>query len=585
MKHHDTTRRAAAVFTRHRSRMTKCCRFALAAMTVLLPGVGQIQARDYHVSGAGDDANSGVSPSRPWRSIARVNEHTFAPGDLILFRGGDRFDGNLVFDASDKSSPLKPIRVGSYGRGRATIRAGLGTGLLVKDLGGFVVRDLIVEGTNRLGNKGSGIKFINTLPGNTKLSFLRIENVEASRFGREGIYVGGDPPDKSQSGYEDVRITNCVAHDNAYYGIYVTGVWDERSTAYANKNVVIAYSTAYDNPGDPDYLENHSGSGILLDDVDTGRIEYCAAYNNGYLCNAKVGGPVGIWAHAANNVTIQYCTSYRNRTGKGLDGGGFDFDGGVTNSVMQYNYSSGNDGAGYLIYTYKGAPHMFRNNIIRYNISENDGQKNTYSGLFVVNDGSGVRDLEIYNNTIFVSPATRGGTPRAVIVKRTENVHFRNNLLMTTGGTLLLEVGEKQPGLLFQGNNYWSSGAAFRIEDAGKIYDSLAAWRAAQSRETNAEAATGLSVDPGLHRPGAGETVSDPKHLSRLNAYRLRPGSPMIDAGLNLRLSFNLNVGGRDFWGNAIPQGNAFDVGAHEASQTAGRKRQTGVINNRSPLK
>ncbi len=310
------------------------------------------------------------------------------------------------------------------------------------------------------------MKVVNTLLGAVKLRSIRVEDVDASGFGREGIFVGGAAADRSQSGYQDVLILRCAAHDNAYFGILVTGAGDPKATAYANHDVVIADCTAFENPGDPSYMESHSGNGILLEDVDTGRIERCVAFGNGALCNNKGGGPVGIWAHSARRVTIQHCASCRNCTGRSVDGGGFDFDGGVSESLMQYNYSSINDGAGYLLYAYPGSPHEFRGNVVRYNISEDDGLKNQYGGFYVVNDGSGVRDLEIYNNTVLVSPSLEG-RPRAVVVRKTEGVHFRNNLFQTTGGVPLLEVGADQPGLLFQGNAYWSGGAFFAIDDGG----------------------------------------------------------------------------------------------------------------------
>ncbi len=55
-------------------------------------------------------------------------------------------------------------------------------------------------------------------------------------------------------------------------------------------------------------------------------------------------------------------------------GAGFDFDGGCTNSTLQYNYSHDNYGAGYLLAQFDNAP-LMKNITIRYNISENDGRK------------------------------------------------------------------------------------------------------------------------------------------------------------------------------------------------------------------
>ncbi len=405
---------------------------------------------------------------------------------------------------------------------------------------------------------------MNRLPGGVKLDYVRIDDVDVSGFGKAGILIGGEPPDASKSGFHDVRITRAVAHDNAYYGIWVTGAWNPQSSAYANSEVYIGHCRAFDNSGDPTFLGNHSGNGILMEDVEGGTIERSVAYHNGWLCNAP-NGPVGIWVHSANRVTIQHCESYGNRTGQSVDGGGFDFDGGVSNSVMQYNYSHDNDGAGYLLYVYKGAPHTFRHNVLRYNISEKDGRKNGYPGIYVGNDGSGVSDLEVYGNAVFMGPVAAGAAPKAVWVRGTTDVHFRNNIFMAVGNVLLLEAAAGQPGLLFQGNNYWADGGAFRIKWADAIFKDLDSWRAATGQEKFGNKLAGRAVDPQLVDPGQNVTIGDPDQLSTLAAYKLRPDSPMIGAGLDLRRMFGLDPGPVDFFGNALPESGALDVGAHQA--------------------
>jgi hypothetical protein len=511
------------------------------------------QAAEHYVSPNGSDGNSGTSPSRPWKTIAKVDSWDFKPGDRILFQGGQAFVGNLLFTAADAGTSTQPVTVSTYGTGRATILAGDGTGILVESAGGFSISNLVVIGENRTTNKGNGVCVLNRLPGAVKLGFVRIDNVDSSHFGGSGILVGGDPPDSSKSGFDDVRITRCKVHGNAYYGIHVTGAWNPSASGYANRRVYVGHCKAYDNPGDPAFQKNHSGNGIMIEEVDVGVIERCVAYNNGYLCNYPGGGPTGIWAHAANKVIIQYNESYNNRTGRSVDGGGFDFDGGVSNSLLQYNYSHGNDGAGYLLYVYKGAPLRFRNNVIRYNISEDDGRKNTYSGIYVGNDGSGVSELEIFNNTIYISPSTGAAKPRAVLVRGTTNVHFRNNIFVTTGGVPLLDVAEKQPGLLFQGNNYWAGEKVKpAILWAGETYDSLDAWRSATRQETIGGRKTGLSMDPQFSDSGRAVTVGNPDLLSTLAAYRLKPSSSLIRAGLDLRQLFKLDPGLTDFFGSDL---------------------------------
>ena len=46
-------------------------------------------ATAYYVDNtAGNDSNSGTSPSTAWKTVARVNQASFAPGDQILFKRG-----------------------------------------------------------------------------------------------------------------------------------------------------------------------------------------------------------------------------------------------------------------------------------------------------------------------------------------------------------------------------------------------------------------------------------------------------------------------------------------------------------------
>ncbi len=49
-----------------------------------------------------------------------------------------------------------------------------------------------------------------------------------------------------------------------------------------------------------------------------------------------------------------------------------------------------------------------------------------------------------------------------------------------------------------------------------------------------------------------------------LTAYKLQKDSPLIDGGLDLRSLFGIDPGRRDFYGNPIPSGTGFDIGAHE---------------------
>src|SRR4029078_9431292 len=135
----------------------------------------------------------------------------------------------------------------------------------------------------------------------------------------------------------------------------------------AHTNVYVGYCKAYNNTG-ISLLASNSGSGILVCNVSGGTIERSTAHDNGIYGTANVG----IWIAACNGITIQYNESYNNKT-HANDGGGFGVDGGCTNCTLQYNYSHNNYGGGIGIFQFIDAA-PFGKNVIRYNISENDGR-------------------------------------------------------------------------------------------------------------------------------------------------------------------------------------------------------------------
>jgi len=84
--------------------------FVFVCFTNLFP-------QTYYVSSSnGNDNNSGLSATSPWKTTAKVNSKTFKPGDNILFKKGDIWLGEqLVIDHSGIVD--NPIRYSSYGTG------------------------------------------------------------------------------------------------------------------------------------------------------------------------------------------------------------------------------------------------------------------------------------------------------------------------------------------------------------------------------------------------------------------------------------------------------------------------------------
>ncbi|BAT55526.1 parallel beta-helix repeat-containing protein [Nostoc sp. NIES-3756] len=504
----------------------------------------------YYISATGNDRNSGTSTNSAWRTIGKINNVIFKPGDRILFQGGTTFSGNLSFNANDKGSASNPIIISSYGTGRATINAGTGKGIMVYNTAGYNISNLNVAGSGAGTNTGDGIAFYNDLAGNIKLDGITIDSVEVQGFRNYGIGIGGW---NQQSGYRNVRVTNVATHRNGKGGLVTYA-----QLPNVNENVYVAYVRAFSNPGIPGD-PTPTGSGIVLGGVNTGVIERSVAYDNGALNNAA-NGPVGIWAYDSTKIIIQYNESYRNRTGGTADGDGFDLDQNVSNSIMQYNYSHNNDGAGFLLCQ---GPNNSNHtgNIIRYNISQNDGRKLNYGGIHIYGY---VRNAEIYNNTVFVQGGTTSIPSAIYIHNPVTNVRFRNNILQTKDGVKLLDVASGSTGLAFQGNVYYSTGSTFRIRWGSTTYSSLDSWRTGTNQERLGTQNVGVSLDPMLINPGGGQILNNADLLNTLDAYKLRADSPLIDNGLDLKTLFGIDPGNRDFYGSGLPKSLGFDIGTHE---------------------
>ncbi len=461
----------------------------LVVLLSLSPAKGS--ARDFFFDAdAGSDEADGSEHS-PLRSIAHANSMSFAPGDRLLFRGGQTFTGNLILAGENQGTVETPIVVGTCGTGRAVIDAGLGTGIWIRNLGGIVIQDLIILGAGPGKNVGSGVRIENTLPGATVLDYVRVLRVACSGFGGypgplwegyggpsnfgDGIFVGGRPSDRTKSGYRDVRIEDCETSGNQYCGIYVTGAWNPAIDSFANQDVHVVGCSAHHNLGDPLYHANHSGDGILVEDVDGATIEHCAAWENGALCGCPFGGPVGIWTYSANAVVIRDCLSFSNRTGS-LDGAGFDLDGGVSNSIIERCVSHDNDGAGILLYTYPGSPHYFGGNIVRDNLSANDGKKNHMAGIAIGRHGGKFEGLEIYRNTVVASSKSGSNCAISIFGQEARDIRLHHNLIAVADGAHLLNA-VTQPGLSLSDNAYASGQSPFLMEFDGQLFESLAELR------------------------------------------------------------------------------------------------------------
>jgi hypothetical protein len=511
----------------------------------------------YYLSPLGGDNNAGTSMSAPWKSFAKVNKVQLAAGDQVLLQGGQTFGGELEFDFRDKGTSAAPIKVSTYGTGRATINAGTGEGLTIINTAGISVSNLNIVGSGKATNTEDGIVLYNSLMNGTKLSYVRFDNVSVSEFGWYGLNFGTE---YGSAGFNDVRFTNSSFFNNGSDGAYVYAA----GARNVHTNVYFGRCKFYGNAGRSIDQYAVTGNGLMLSAVSNATVEYCVAHDNGATGN----GAAGIWTFDSSNVLVQYCESYDNKTGGIYDGDGFDLDRNTINSTIQYCYSHGNHGAGINL-AQKEIESYYSGNTVRYNVLQNNARKVAMGELSVYGK---VANTQVYNNSVYSSYVSgvaaagirlAGGTDL-----KASNLSFRNNIIQTTGGRSIISIQGSQTSatnLKFQGNAYWSSGSSFKVLYGTTTYTSLTSWRSAKGQEKSSTgAAYGYQVDPKFTAPGTGQTFDNADLLTNLTAYKLQSTSPLIGKGLNLAILFSTSVGTRDYWGDSLPQGGAYEIGADE---------------------
>jgi len=556
---------------------------AAVAVGSLLGGSGAGAAplddcvEELYVSPSGDDANAGTSIAQAWETLDRVVLHAyepgaFGPGTCVFFEGRNVFPvgptGGLFLDDARAGDAQVPVVISSFGDGRATLDVGDGDGIFVYNTAGVEIRDINVTGTGYVagppvsGNQGTGVFFYTDTAGGVSFEGVTIQNVDVSGF-VNGIMIGGE----NRSGFSSVLVEDVRVFDNADAGFQTFGDASVADTDYAHSDVTVRRVESFDNLGLPG-KGNNSGNGIIFGDVDGGVIEYSIAHGNGALNDHPGGGPIGIWAYESNDVVIQYNVSFNNDTGT-IDGGGFDLDGGVTNSTMQYNYSFNNAGAGYLVFQYEGARPL-ENNVVRYNISHNDGRKGgQYGGIVLGSLDTPALNTEIYGNSIYLSPNSSGLTPAAIRVwDGTDGAFFYNNSVHVAEGLPLVSV-ETNTTTEFVGNNYFSEhsealflvgGSNFSDADATS-FASIEAWRDATGAEIWDGSATGSQSTPG-YAGDPSASIGDPE------VFAITADSALNGRGIDL-LELGLDPGPRDFFGVDVPRAGLFSIGASQGPPPA----------------
>lgn len=493
----------------------------LIGICLLLLALNARSAHIYYVDAiTGNDANSGLSPEKAWRSLDRINRNVYQPGDRIRLRAGRIFEGLLKPQGSGSSAA--PIVIESYGNGAKPKLQGNGlekTTLHLYNVSWWTVRNLDISnyGAERKAAR-SGVlveaKDYGTMHGIT-LRALDIHDVNGSLVKKEGGGAGiicNNGGDKTPTNFSGLLIDSCTVRRCERNGILINGNWS-RQRWFPSKGVVIRANL----------LEGVPGDGIVPIGCDSALIEYNVMRDCPRLL-PDTESAAGIWPWSCDNTLIQYNEVSDHKAP--WDGQGFDSDWNCINTIIQYNYSHDNEG-GFLLICNDGSskpPHNAgnRGTIIRYNVSINDGFRvsGKHAGFSpVIHIAGPALNSQIYNNVIVVPD--RVGMDSSIIEMGNwygyaDSTFFANNIFYAGADVDYVFASSKRN--YFEGNLYFGNHIGRPEDTRAVIGDPL-------FRSLPPAGAEGFRI---------------------LESLRLKPGSPAIGKGIQVQAP------GKDFFNRPL---------------------------------
>lgn len=493
----------------------------------------ELPGKTYYIDASvGNDSASGLEPSCAWKTLDKVNGMVFQPGDKILLKAGETWEGKLWPKGS--GSENNPIVIDRYGEGSDPyIKGNMEEGAVVYLYNQQYWEINHLEVTNTAAVKGDrqGICFENQDAGTLKHIYIKncnihdVTGVEITTGVGSSKCNGGiigkistkNPSTGEgavQSKWEDILIDGNSVKNLGREGIYFYSYWSVRwnldepdaGAYYPSEKVVVSNNT----------VENIDGDGIVITCCDGAVVEK----NFVRAANSRPNGKyhAGVWMWSSDNCIFRYNEVCETKTT--LDGMAFDFDNCTTGNIYEYNYSHDNEGGFILLCS----SNKSSGNIVRYNLSVNDGCVDNSQVIMMY--GANTKDISFYNNTfvygdtLFVRQAHKASGDNA------SNISFKNNIIYKTGGEETLET----LGCTYDHNNYYGVGSV--------------------ASDTHAVIENPLFAETG----------------EKTELFKIQDTSPCVDAGAVI----NEN-GGKDYWGNELYNGLP-DIGFEEHGKKDGAK-------------
>lgn len=445
-----------------------CCIFCLLTITACGKGAedtppkpdpdptpnpgGGTQTNYYISSSLGSDNNAGTSPSSPWKTIGRINNGTFEPGDSILLKSGDLWTGVSVINSKFTGTEEAPIVMSSYGRGeRPRLSATTPPGAVILTINNsdyFHIEKLNI-------GDGPGYGLVMGINDDREHGNIVMKNIHTHDMPLAGMFFNA-------TANKNVSVTSCTS-ENTEMLFAVSG----------GKNINISDCTA----------EDCIYGGFSIIGVNGGSIDRCKVLHCG--TGNYPNGACGIFLGVNDGFLITNTeVAHQKRQNDNPDGEAIDFERDNKNVVVRDCYMHNNAGCAMMFFdNMKGSEYANENCVVENCRFENNSRNCLSPSGFEIyftrpdNNNNGI----IRNNTFTLAEDVGFITTTDLSVTISGNKKADGTLLELApaynGTPALLNAGFEQPGL---GNGF-------------KAHPSGASWT---FRENSGIAGNGSAFDP-----------------------------------------------------------------------------------------
>ena len=312
--------------------------------------------RKFYVSSSGDDANDGLSENSAIKTLEAVNKLDLIPGDSVLFRKGDTFEGEIRF-SNVRGVDGNPITFASYGSGdNKPIIESDSTVILFEKCDNIVVRDLQVNvnGIDRLAENSeciTGIYFSYPFVGNEKYKNVYIcdNTVKGNGVSNNIMGITVDGTERTVASTPSNVLTTCYITGNEVSYVGRSGIhsggWLTNETVNQNQSKLDYYRDFH---FDNNYVHHVGCMGVYIVACTDSTINRNLIHDTGiYDENQLMEGECGIMALGTENCQIMFNECYNIfDQNTGYDAMGIDIDWNTNNVLVQYNYLHDCEGSG-----------------------------------------------------------------------------------------------------------------------------------------------------------------------------------------------------------------------------------------------